>query len=93
MFLRIRRILRLTFVICLACTWPCGQSGRAMSLLQKNEEVLTPLTEAFSQTFYRHKRQGREKQKERARVIVKPNSVKFRSNNYDTDKSMIEVSW
>jgi hypothetical protein len=50
-------------------------------------------TEAFSQTFYRNRRPVSGKQKEEGRAIVKPNSVKFRSNDYDKDKSMIEVRW
>lgn len=47
-------------------------------------------TEAYSTTYYRNKSEERKKENE---VIVKSNSVKFRSNDYDKDKAMIEVTW
>jgi len=50
-------------------------------------------TEAFSQTYYRDRKRENDKQERGARVIVKPNSVKFRSNDYDKDQAMIEVHW
>ncbi|MEW6131282.1 MAG: hypothetical protein AB1757_29905 [Acidobacteriota bacterium] len=50
-------------------------------------------TEAFSKTYYRNRKRESDKQEEGSRVIVKPNSVKFRSIDYDKDKAMIEVSW
>jgi hypothetical protein len=51
-------------------------------------------TEAFSQTNYRvpHERPAYETDEDR-RVVVGPNSVKFRSRNYEQDKAMIEVVW
>ena len=54
----------------------------------------TKETEAYSQTYYRNPRPPSEWSKEEdRRVIVKPNSVTFRSTDYDKDKSMIEVRW
>lgn len=54
----------------------------------------TKETEGFSQTWYREPKPLREwDDPEDRRVIVKPNSVKFRSNDYKKDKSMIEVQW
>jgi len=53
----------------------------------------TKETEAFSQTYYRNKKSLDDRQKEEGRVIVKSNSVKFRSNDYDKDHAMIEVRW
>ena len=54
----------------------------------------TKETEAFSQTSYRVPRPRSEWQKEEdKRVIVKPNSVIFRSTDYKKDKAMIEVRW
>jgi hypothetical protein len=53
----------------------------------------TKEAEAFSQTYYRDKKPKGEKMKEGSRVIVKPDSVKFRSNDYNKDKAMIEVRW
>jgi hypothetical protein len=51
-------------------------------------------TEAFSQTHYRVPRKLSESDHEEdKRVIVKPNSVTFRSNDYSKDKAMIEVRW
>jgi WG containing repeat len=47
-------------------------------------------TEAFSGTYYRNRRPEQGKGEP---VAVKPNSVKFRSNDYDKDKAMIEVKW
>jgi hypothetical protein len=53
----------------------------------------TKETEALSQTYYRNKKRESDKQKEEGRVIVKSNSVKFRSNDYDKDHAMIEIHW
>lgn len=54
----------------------------------------TKETEAYSQTHYRNPRPPSEWEKEEdRRVIVKPNSVTFRSTDYKKDKAMIEVRW
>jgi hypothetical protein len=54
----------------------------------------TKETEGFSQTYYRTPRPGSEWGKEEdTRVIVKPNSVTFRSEDYKKTKAMIEVRW
>lgn len=53
----------------------------------------TSETEAFSKTDYRNQRPGDEMRKEEERAIVTQNSVKFRSNDYEKDKAMIEVRW
>ena len=54
----------------------------------------TKETEGFSQTWYRAPKPMRDwESPEDVRVIVKPNSVKFRSTDYKKDKSMIEVQW
>jgi len=54
----------------------------------------TKEAEGFSQTYYRTPRPPSEWEKEEDwRVIVKPNSVNFRSNDYDKNKAMIEVRW
>ena len=51
-------------------------------------------TEGFSQTWYRQPKALREwDSAEDRRVIVTPNSVKFRSKDYKKDKTMIEVQW
>jgi len=50
--------------------------------------------EAFSQTRYRVPRKLAEWEHEKDKhVIVKSNSVTFRSLDYDKDKAMIEVRW
>jgi len=54
----------------------------------------TKETEAFSKTYYRVPRPPREWEKDEDRwVIVKPNSVTFRSTDYKKNKAMIEVRW
>ena len=54
----------------------------------------TKESEAYSQTSYRVPRPPSEWEKEEdRRVIVKPNSVTFRSTDYKKDKAMIEVRW
>lgn len=54
----------------------------------------TTETEGFSQTYYRRPRPPSEWEKEEdRRVIVKPNSVTFRSNNSGKTREMIEVRW
>src|ERR1051326_304233 len=54
----------------------------------------TTETEGFSQTYYRRPRPPSEWEKEEdRRVIVKSNSVTFRSNNSGKAKEMIEVRW
>jgi len=54
----------------------------------------TKESEAFSQTSYRKPKPPSEWEKEEdRRVIVKPNSVTFRSTYYKKDKAMIEVHW
>jgi hypothetical protein len=54
----------------------------------------TKEVEGFSPTHYRTpKSSAGEDKKEDKRVIVKPNSVTFRSNDYKKDKAMIEVRW
>jgi len=54
----------------------------------------TKETEAYSQTSYRVPRPPSEWEREEdRRVIVKPNSVTFRSTDYKKDKAMIEVRW
>jgi hypothetical protein len=54
----------------------------------------TKESEAFSQTSYRKPRPPSEWEKEEdRRVIVKPNSVTFRSTDYKKDKAMIEIRW
>jgi hypothetical protein len=50
----------------------------------------TDESEAFSSTAYREVRRDASQDK---RAVVGPNSVKFRSNNHDTDRAMIEVRW
>lgn len=51
-------------------------------------------TEGFSRTSYRTPRPLSKWQTEDdRRVIVTPNSVTFRSNDYKRDKAMISVSW
>jgi hypothetical protein len=51
-------------------------------------------TEGFSQTWYREPRPLREWDKEEDfRVLVKPNSVTFRSRDYEKNKALIEVQW
>lgn len=51
-------------------------------------------TEGFSRTNYRTPRPLSKWQTEDdRRVIVTPNSVTFRSNDYKRDKAMISVSW
>ena len=51
-------------------------------------------TEGFSQTWYREpKPPSKWESAEDRRVIVKPNSVTFRSIDYKKDKAMIEVQW
>jgi toxin ParE1/3/4 len=54
---------------------------------QTNETV------AFSRTYYHDQKPRRYKTIEETHVIVTPNSVEFRSNNYDRDKAMMKVSW
>ncbi len=51
-------------------------------------------TEAFSQTNYRmsSERQAYERDEDN-RLVVGPNSVKFRSRSCGQDKAMMEVSW
>ncbi len=49
----------------------------------------TKETEAFSLTGYRRP-MGRPID---AHLVVKPNSLKFRSNSYEQDKAVIEISW
>lgn len=54
----------------------------------------TEENEAYSQTHYRDPRPPSKWEKEEdRRVIVKPNSVTFRSTDYKRDKAMIEVRW
>lgn len=54
----------------------------------------TKETEGFSPTYYRTPTPPAEWIKEEdRRVFVKPNSVTFRSNDYDKTKAMIEVRW
>jgi hypothetical protein len=54
----------------------------------------TKETEAYSQIRYRTPRPPSEwETEEDKRVIVKPNSVIFRSTDYKKDKAMIEVRW
>jgi len=54
----------------------------------------TKESEAYSQIHYRNPRPPSEWEKEEdRRVIVKPNSVIFRSTNYKRDKAMIEIRW
>jgi hypothetical protein len=54
----------------------------------------TKASEGFSQIYYRTPRPPSEWEKEEdRRVIVKPNSVTFRSNDYNKTKAMIEVRW
>jgi hypothetical protein len=54
----------------------------------------TKESEGFSQSNYRTPRPPSEWEKEEnRRVIVKPNSVTFRSNDYNKTKAMIEVRW
>jgi hypothetical protein len=51
-------------------------------------------SEGFSQTWYREPKPPREwESAEDKRVMVKPNSVTFRSNDYKKDKALIEVRW
>jgi hypothetical protein len=51
-------------------------------------------TEGFSQTWYRVTRPPSEWEREDdKRVVVKPNSVTFRSTDYKKNKAMIEVRW
>ncbi len=54
----------------------------------------TKESEAFSLTHYRvtEKPSTYEREEDR-RVTVTPNSIKFRSIDYDKDKAMIEVRW
>ncbi|MEA2205748.1 MAG: hypothetical protein QOE77_2524 [Blastocatellia bacterium] len=50
--------------------------------------------EAYSPTYYRVPRPPPDQEKaEEKRVIVKQNSVTFRSIDYDRDKAMIEIRW
>lgn len=49
--------------------------------------------EAFSPTHYRTPRPKVNEWDEDNPVSVGKNSVKFRSNNYDTDRALIEVRW
>jgi hypothetical protein len=49
-------------------------------------------TEAFSRTSYRDGQLKRSKAG-KGPVVIKENSVKFRSTNYDQDRAMIEVRW
>jgi hypothetical protein len=49
--------------------------------------------EAFSDTSYRVRRRGPYDNPENERAAVGPNSVKFRSNDYNKDHAMIEVRW
>jgi hypothetical protein len=54
----------------------------------------TKETEGFSAIQYQNPRPPSEWEKpEEKRVIVKPNSVTFRSTDYDKTKAMIEVRW
>ena len=54
----------------------------------------TTETEGFSQTWYRTPQPlSQWETKKDPRVIVKGNSVTFRSTDYDRDKAMIEVRW
>jgi len=54
----------------------------------------TKETEGFSQTYYRTPQPPSEwEKKEDKLVIVKSNSVTFRSNDYKQNKAMIEVRW
>jgi hypothetical protein len=54
----------------------------------------TKETEGFSPIYYRTPKPLAEWEKEEdRRVIVKPNSITFRSNDYDKTKAMIEVRW
>lgn len=54
----------------------------------------TKENEAYSQTNYRVPRPHSEWEREEdRRVIMKPNSVTFRSTDYNRNKAMIEVSW
>jgi WG repeat protein len=54
----------------------------------------TNATEAYSLTHYRNVEPLSKWEKEEdKRVIVKPNSVKFRSIDYERDKAMIEIRW
>jgi len=64
-------------------------------LLRAGEYIWqTKESEGFSQTYYRTPRSPSEWEKEEdRRVIVKPNSVTFRSNGYNKTKAMIEVRW
>lgn len=47
-------------------------------------------TQACSLTDYRKRRPEQDKGEP---AVIKPNSVKFRSNDYDRDKAMIEIKW
>jgi hypothetical protein len=54
----------------------------------------TKESEAYSQTSYRNPRPPSEWEREEDRlVIVRSNSVTFRSTDYKKDKAMIEVRW
>jgi len=54
----------------------------------------TKETEGFSVIQYQNPKPPSEWEKpEERRVIVKPNSVRFRSTDYDKTKAMIEVRW
>jgi len=53
----------------------------------------TSETEAFSRTSYREKKRQVNTPEREKRVTVGKNSLKFRSNNYDEDRAMIEVRW
>jgi len=55
----------------------------------------TKESEAFSKTSYRQPRPPGpyERSEEERRVVVTPNSVKFRSTDYNRDKAMIEIRW
>jgi len=50
-------------------------------------------TEAFSLTDYQKRKREEYQPEESRRVIVTPNSVKFRSNDYKENRAMIEVHW
>jgi hypothetical protein len=50
-------------------------------------------TEAFSLTSYRTPQPSKWEKPDETHVIVTPNSVKFRSLDYNKDKAMIEVRW
>jgi hypothetical protein len=53
----------------------------------------TKETQGFSQIYYRTPKPDDAEKKADRRVIVKRNSVTFRSNDYEKNKAMIEVRW